>query len=60
EEIGDSKFCIIVDEARDEPKKEKMAFVLWFVDKEELIDSGEFELSKGKNQAGILQHPGDT
>ncbi|KAL1326644.1 hypothetical protein AAHE18_13G244600 [Arachis hypogaea] len=31
EEIGDVKFCIIVDEARDESKKEKMAIVLKFV-----------------------------
>ncbi|XP_027915183.1 zinc finger MYM-type protein 1-like [Vigna unguiculata] len=34
EEIGDSKFCIIVDEARDESKKEQMAIVLRFVDKD--------------------------
>ena len=33
EEIGDFKFCIIVDEARDESKKEQMALVLRFVDK---------------------------
>ncbi|XP_016195592.1 zinc finger MYM-type protein 1-like [Arachis ipaensis] len=31
EEIGDAKFCIIVDEARDESKKEQMAIVLRFV-----------------------------
>ncbi|XP_072087066.1 uncharacterized protein [Arachis hypogaea] len=31
EEIGDAKFCIIVDEARDKSKKEKMAIVLRFV-----------------------------
>jgi len=33
EEIGDSKFCIIVDEARDEPVKEQMAIFFRFVDK---------------------------
>jgi transposase len=33
EEIGDSKFCIIVDEARYESKKEQIALVLRFVDK---------------------------
>ncbi|QHO37756.1 Zinc finger MYM-type protein [Arachis hypogaea] len=32
EEIGDSKFCIVVDEARDESKREQMALVLRFVD----------------------------
>jgi hypothetical protein len=33
DEIGDAKFCIIVDEARDESMKEQMAIVLRFVDK---------------------------
>ncbi|XP_029149740.1 uncharacterized protein [Arachis hypogaea] len=32
EEIGDSKFCIVVDVARDESKREQMALVLRFVD----------------------------
>ena len=33
DEIGDAKFCIIVDKARDESMKEQMAIVLRFVDK---------------------------
>ena len=33
EEIGDAKFCIVVDEARDELVREQMAIVLRFVDK---------------------------
>jgi hypothetical protein len=37
EEIGNSKFCIMVDEARDESKKEQMAIVLRFVNKEGCI-----------------------
>ncbi|XP_028098458.1 uncharacterized protein LOC114298153, partial [Camellia sinensis] len=37
EEIGDAKYCIIVDEARDESKKEQMAIVLRFVDKDGFI-----------------------
>ncbi|XP_061993644.1 uncharacterized protein LOC133711555 [Rosa rugosa] len=37
EEINYSKFCIIVDEARDESKKEQMAVVLRFVDKDGFI-----------------------
>ncbi|XP_062112624.1 uncharacterized protein LOC133823788 [Humulus lupulus] len=37
QEIGDSKFCIIVDKARDESKREQMALVLRFVDKEGFI-----------------------
>jgi cyanate lyase len=32
-EIGDAKFCLIVDEARDESMNEQMAIVLRFVDK---------------------------
>lgn len=37
DEIGESKFCVLVDEARDESKKEQMALVLRFVDREGLI-----------------------
>jgi hypothetical protein len=37
EEIGNSKFCIMVNEARDESKKERMAIVLRFVNKEGYI-----------------------
>ncbi|XP_073312162.1 uncharacterized protein [Primulina huaijiensis] len=33
-EIGDAKFCILVDEARDASNKEQMAIVLRFVDTE--------------------------
>ncbi|KAK4478831.1 hypothetical protein RD792_014332 [Penstemon davidsonii] len=32
-EIGDAKYCIIIDEARDESKREQMAIVLRYVDK---------------------------
>ncbi|XP_024312396.1 zinc finger MYM-type protein 1-like [Brachypodium distachyon] len=37
EEIGTSKFCIMVDEARNESKKEQMALVIRFVNKEGFI-----------------------
>ncbi|KAJ3697747.1 hypothetical protein LUZ61_001452 [Rhynchospora tenuis] len=37
EEIGNSKFCILVDESRDSSKKEQMAIVVRFVDKEGFI-----------------------
>ena len=37
EEIGDAKFCILVDEARDESKREKMAIILRFVNKNDFI-----------------------
>ncbi|TYI73823.1 hypothetical protein E1A91_D07G156900v1, partial [Gossypium mustelinum] len=32
ENIKDSKFCIIIDEAGDESKREKMAIVLRYID----------------------------
>ena len=36
-EIGDAKFCIIVDEARDESVREQMAVVLIFVDRDGFV-----------------------
>ena len=44
EEIGESKFCVIVDEARDESKKEQMAIVLRFVDKVGFVREHFFDL----------------
>jgi hypothetical protein len=37
EEISDAKFCIVVDEARDESVREQMAVVLRFVDKDGFV-----------------------
>ncbi|XP_075669826.1 uncharacterized protein LOC142639551 [Castanea sativa] len=37
EEIGDAKFCLIVDEARDDSMKEQMAIVIRFVDKDGFV-----------------------
>ncbi|GLU10719.1 hypothetical protein SLE2022_275050 [Rubroshorea leprosula] len=36
-EIGDAKFCLIVDEARDESKREQMSIVVRFVDKDGFV-----------------------
>ena len=36
-EMGDSWFCVMVDESRDESKKEQIAIVLRFVDAEGVI-----------------------
>ena len=36
-EIGDAKFCLIVDESRDESRKEQMAVVIRFVGKEDFV-----------------------
>lgn len=45
EEIGDSKFCIVVNEARDESKKEKMSLALRFIDKYGIIKEIVFGLA---------------
>ena len=44
EEIGDAKFCIIIDEARDESKKEQMAIILRFVDKDGFLKDRFFHI----------------
>ena len=44
EEIGDAKFCILVDEAQDESKREQMAIILRFVDKEGFIKERFFQI----------------
>ncbi|XP_052301255.1 uncharacterized protein LOC18095180 [Populus trichocarpa] len=36
-EIDDARFCLIVDEARDESRREQMAFVIRFVDRSGFI-----------------------
>ena len=53
EDIGDSKFCIIVDEARDESKREQMALVLRFVDKDGFIKERFFDLSHVKDTTAL-------
>jgi hypothetical protein len=37
DEIGDAKFCLIVDKAHDESMKEQMAIVLRFVDNNDFV-----------------------
>jgi hypothetical protein len=36
-EIGDVRFCLIIDEARDESRREQMAFVIRFIDRSQFI-----------------------
>jgi hypothetical protein len=36
-EIGDAKFCILVNKARDESKREQMAIILRFVEEDGFI-----------------------
>ena len=44
EEIGDAKFCIIVDEARDKSMKEQMVVVFRYVDREGIVKERFFGL----------------
>nr|KJB29143.1 hypothetical protein B456_005G086600 [Gossypium raimondii] len=76
EEIGDRKFNIIVDEARDESKKEQMKIILRFVDKQGHVKERFFDIVHVKdttsltlknlatrtrmNQIGTLQLPGEN
>ena len=50
DEIGDAKFCLIVDEVRDESMKEQMAIVLRFVGKNGFVRERFF----------VLVHVSDT
>ncbi|CAM8916891.1 unnamed protein product [Rhodiola kirilowii] len=53
EEIGCAKFCIIVDEARDESKREQMTLVLRFVDRDGCIKERFFGLLHVKDTASL-------
>lgn len=53
EEIGDSKFCIIVDESCDESQREQMAIVLRFVDKIGYIQERFFDIVHVKDTMAI-------
>ncbi|GAV58545.1 DUF4371 domain-containing protein [Cephalotus follicularis] len=44
EEISDAKFCILVDESRDESKREQMAIVFRYVDKVGIVQECFFDL----------------
>ena len=49
EDIGDFKFCVIVDESHDESKREQLALVLRFVDNDGFIQECFFDLSHVKD-----------
>ncbi|KAK1362664.1 hypothetical protein POM88_047138 [Heracleum sosnowskyi] len=44
EEVGDSKFCILVDEAKDSSNKEDMSIILRFVDRLGILRERFFEI----------------
>nr|GEV16037.1 hypothetical protein [Tanacetum cinerariifolium] len=69
-EVGNSYFCVMVDEARDESKKEQMAIVLSkrhdellkarSTEIEHLLELGEIKHGRGKYQVGTLKRANDT
>jgi hypothetical protein len=58
EDIGDFKFCIIVDEARDESKRKQMTIVLRFVDKDGFIQERFFDLVHIKDTSALTLNNG--
>ena len=53
-EIGDSKFCILVDEVRDESKREQMTIILRFVDTEGFIKEYFFHVVYGRDTTTLI------
>jgi hypothetical protein len=53
-DIGDSKFCIIVDDTRDEFKREQIAIVLRFVNKDGFIQEHFFDLVHVKDTSALI------
>ncbi|XP_059637948.1 uncharacterized protein LOC132279902 [Cornus florida] len=53
EDISDAKFCILVDEARDESKREQMALVLRYVDKDGFLQERFFDLVHVKDTTSL-------
>ncbi|KAL4599349.1 hypothetical protein ACB092_11G120400 [Castanea dentata] len=55
EEIGDAKFCILVDEARDESKKKQMPIILRFVEKNGFIKERFFHVVHVRDTIALIQ-----
>ncbi|XP_059650575.1 uncharacterized protein LOC132296386 [Cornus florida] len=53
EDIGNAKFCILIDEARDESKREQTAFVLRYVDKDGFLQERFFDLVHVKDTTSL-------
>jgi hypothetical protein len=52
-EIEDAKFCILVDEARDESKRKQMTIILRFVDKYGFIQERFFHIVHVKDTTAL-------
>ncbi|XP_059650470.1 uncharacterized protein LOC132296275 [Cornus florida] len=53
EDIGDAKFCILVDEVRDDYKREQMALVLRFVDRDGFLQERFFNIVHVKDTTSL-------
>ena len=53
EEVGNAKFCILVDEAKDASNKEQMAIVLRFVDVQGFLQERFFEIVHVKDTTSL-------
>ena len=58
EEIGDAKFCIMVDEAHDESMKEQLAVIFRYVDAEGFVKEHFFGLSYVVDTAALTLKKG--
>ena len=58
DEIGDAKFCLIIDEARDESVNEQMVIVLRFVDKNGFVRERFFGLVHVSDTAALTLKKG--
>lgn len=54
EEIGDSKFCIIVGEAHDDSKKDQMFLMLRFVDNIDFILDRFFDVTYLRDTTNLI------
>ncbi|KAL5701486.1 hypothetical protein ACHQM5_026814 [Ranunculus cassubicifolius] len=53
QEISDGKFCILVDESRDESKREQMVIVLRFVDKDGFVQERFFDIVLSRHNLSV-------
>jgi len=53
-DIGDAKFCLIIDETRYESRRRQIALVIRFVDKNEFIQKKFFDILHVKDSNAIF------
>src|SRR5262249_16902024 len=53
EEVGDSRFCILVDESKDESNREQMAIILRFVNSDGILVERFFDIVRVENTMAL-------